>query len=166
MSEATEKLTLSTGITVGIRKVSPYTFDALNRCFPKPEPPVIAAEYGPGDIRQEPNEAHPDYQAALIAHQALLAEKSQALMLGMGVDLEIDPAGRERLAAVRSGLAAIGIEIDADERMAYLKHVAIGSSQDLERIARAVTSKSQPTEEAVQDHLETFPGDGAGPQSL
>lgn len=159
--QATEKLTLSTGITVGIRKISPYTFDALNRAFPKPEPPMQPVDYGQGDIRQEPNPAHPAYQSALVKHQAMVNEKSQLLMLSMGVVTELDEAALELLSVLRSGLAAIGIEIDDDNHLAYLKHVAIKSEADLTRIAAAVTSKSQPTEEAVQDHLETFPGDGA-----
>jgi hypothetical protein len=166
MTEATEKLTLSTGITVGIRRISPYTFDALRRAFPAPEPPTQPMDYGDGDLRQEPNPAHPAHLARLEQHQALLNEKSQQLMLSMGVELDLDEAALGLLSVLRTGLKAIGVEIDADNHMAYLKHVAIKTGEDLTRIANAITSKSQPTEEAVQDHLETFSGDGAGAGSL
>ena len=162
MSDAAKKLTLSTGIEVGIRKVSPYTLDAVRRSIPAPTPPMIRNEYGPGDVREEPNEADPGYLRAVKNHQQAIGTRAQDLMLSLGVALELDDAGRQQLSALREGLTALGVEIEKDDRIAYIKHIAIGSDADLKALADAITSKSQPTEEAVQDHLNNFPGDVPG----
>lgn len=161
MTQATEdeKLTLSTGITVGIRKISPYTRDAIARAFPPPKPPMVQAEFGPDDVREEPNEADPDYQAALQAHNLFIAEKLQSVLLRLGVVVDID---HERLEIFRAAMAEIGVETDPDDHMAYVKYIAIGTPEDLARLGAAIVGKSEPTEEAVAAAVATFPGDVPG----
>lgn len=167
--EATEKLTpltLSTGIMVQIRKVSPYTLDAVRRAIPAPQPPMQSIDYGDGDVRQEPNEADPGYQRQIKEHQQAVALKAQEFMLSYGVVINLDDAARAQLEALREVSKTYDIEIDKDDKLAYVKHIAVRSEDDLTLIAATITSKSQPTEEAVQQHLDTFPGDGAGAGSL
>jgi hypothetical protein len=60
-----EPLELSSGVTVHVRKVSPYTMNAARQSVPKPAPPLATVNYGDGKTREEPNEADPAYVAAL-----------------------------------------------------------------------------------------------------
>lgn len=159
MTQPTDTLTLSTGVTVGIRKVSPYTFDAINRAYPPPLPPLVKNDFGNGDVREEPNPADPDYQAALAEHEALKSRHLQDVMLRLGVVVEVDAAALE---ALRATMDTIGVPLDKDEHLAYVKHLAIGSKEDLTALIAAITGASQPTEEAVTAAAATFPGNVSG----
>lgn len=150
---------LSTGITVYVRKVSSYSRNAVLQSVPKPKPPLVKVEYDEGQTAMEPNEADPAYQAALKDYEQALAIKAGDVLLRLGVMVEID---HEVLDQLRADFKALDMEIDADDKLAYLKHYAIGSDDDLALLGAIITSQSQPTEEAVQAHLATFPGDVEG----
>lgn len=147
-----EPVTLSSGITVWARKVSPYTMAAASKSVVKPTPPLIDVDYD-GKIRSEPNEDDPAYVAALAEWQNAINLRAVDVMLRLGLQVDID---QEALAERRAELAALGLEIDADDHLAYVKHIAIQTEDDMTLLAAAITKKSQPTEEAVQQHLETF----------
>lgn len=154
-----EPVTLSTGITVYARKVSPYSRQAVMQSVPKPKPPLVEVDYGEDKKGMEPNEADPDYQAALEEYTSAVAVKSGDAMLRLGVMVEID---YDVLNALRMDFESLGMEMDADDKLAYLKHVAIGSEEDLTLLGAVITSQSQPTEEAVQAHADSFSGDVEG----
>lgn len=154
-----EPVELSTGITVFARKVSPYSRQAVMQSVPKPKPPLVEADYGEGKKGMEPNEADPDYQIALEEYQQAVAVKSGDAMLRLGVMVEID---YEVLNSLRDDFKSLGMEMDADDKLAYLKHVAIGSEEDLTLLGAVITSQSQPTEEAVQAHADSFSGNVEG----
>lgn len=154
-----EPLELSSGITVYVRKVSPYTRQAIAKSIPKPAPPMATVDYGDGKTREEPNEADPQYQAQLNEWQAAVSARSQDVILRLGVQAEIDP---EAVAERRAEMDALGLPSDTDDHLFYLKHVAIESDADLTAITDAVLSKSQPTPQAVAQHQETFRGNIQG----
>lgn len=149
-----ETLTLSSGITVGIRKVSPHTREAIGRSIPKPKPPMIEQDYGDGKTRLEPNEDDPVYLQQQQEWAERVTIKARDVFYRFGVVVDID---HEALAALRAGFEEEGIVVDSSDHLAYIKHLVIGTEEDVERIVAAITNKSQPTEEAVQDHLDTFP---------
>lgn len=153
-----EKLTLSTGITVGIRKVAPHTLDLVRRHYPPPVPPMVAVDYD-GKIVQEANDADPDHQQALKDHQALLSEKIIDAMFQLGVDVQVDPAA---VAAFKEEMAALDIDVPGNDKQVYIRHIAVGTKEDLEALSRAITRTTMPTEEAVSEHLATFSGDIPG----
>lgn len=149
-----EALTLSSGITVGIRKVSPHTRKAISKAIPRPRPPMIEQDYGDGKTRMEPNEDDPQHQRNLEDWQQAIIDKAQEVMYSLGVVVEID---HDLLAARRAMFDELGIPMHRSDHIAFIQHIAVATDEDAERIANAITNTSQPTEEAVQDHLETFP---------
>lgn len=148
-----QPLTLSTGVTVYVRKVSPYTRNAVARSVPKPQPPMIDVDYD-GTTRSEPNEDDLGYLRQLKKWQEEVNLRAGDVMLRLGVQVDID---HDALAAVREVLEASGVPVDADDHLAYIKHVAVGCDDDMTAMGHIIASTSQPTEEAVQDHLDTFP---------
>lgn len=151
-----ETITLSTGVAVLIRKISPFSLDAVRRRYPAPAPPMVQVDYGDGKKVNEANESDPDYLAALRDHQALLSDKITYAMFQLGLDVTVDQAS---LDVFKADMAALDIPLDGDDKQIYIRHVAIGTKEDMEMIIRAITRTTIPTEEAVQDHLVTFSGD-------
>lgn len=154
-----EPLLLSTGYAVHVRKVGPYTREAIARSLPRPTPPLVAADYGDGTIVREPNDADPDYIAAIAAWEIELQTRSVDVLLRLGVVAEIDQAALDDVKAI---FEITGLEFPADEKLGYIRHVLIGCDADLVHLAAAITGISQPTEGAVADHAATFPGDIQG----
>lgn len=157
-----EEVTLSSGITVKIRKVSPFSLDAVRRLYPRPQPPIVDNDYGDGQKRREPNPADPDYLLALEEYKALLTTKITEAMLHLGIKTDIDT---DAVAAFREEIGALGVALDESDRLVYIRHILIQTEDDLQRLAEAITRKTMPTEEAVQEHLATFSGDIQGPGS-
>lgn len=149
-----ETLTLSTGITVGIRKVSPHTREAIGRSIPKPKPPMIEQDYGDGKTRMEPNEDDAGYQQALAEWQQAIIRKSQEVIYRLGVVVDID---HDALTARRAVMEEMGLPVAESDHLAYVQHIVVATDEDMQAIVNAVTNKSQPTEEAVEEHLDTFP---------
>lgn len=156
-----EELTLSSGVTVQIRKVSPFTQDAIRAKYPAPPPPMVENDYGDGKIRREPNPADPDYLRALREHRLMAAEKFTEAMFQLGVVVEVDT---EAVAAFRAEMQSLGIDLKESDHQIYVRHLAIRTDEDIDRLSRAIMRKSTPTEEAVQERLETFSGDVQRPR--
>lgn len=154
-----EELMLSSGITVKIRKVSPMTLQAVKRQYPRPAPPLVENDYGDGKVRREPNPADPAYAQALEDHLQMVGLKVIDVLMDLGVDVAPDA---EAVAAFRARMQRHGIEVQGDDHQIYVQHIAIQTEDDLERVREAITRKAMPTEEAVQEHLATFPGDVQG----
>lgn len=157
-----QELTLSSGITVKIRKVSPYTLDLIRQQNPPPKPPMVDNDYGDGKIRREPNPDDPDHLLALGDHQRLLTDKLTRTMMRLGVSVDVDAAA---LDAFKADMDELGIALAGDDRELYIKHLVLATEEDITALVNAVTRKTMPTEEAVQEHLATFSGDVQGPGS-
>jgi len=166
------------GITIRFRKIGPATqqrlAEQIMREYPKPDPPVIATELG-----DEPNPADPAHLSALKDWEQLTNAKLSERMLHVAAlesDVVIDDAARQEIARRKRSLAYAGtawvddeqLDADENERLFYILHVVCTATEDLQAFGRAVTARSVPTEEAVQRHLATFPGDlpGARPVQL
>jgi len=166
------------GITIRFRKIGPATqqrlAEQIMREYPKPEPPVITTELG-----DEPNPADPAYMATLKDWERQGSVKLSERMLRVAAlesEVTIDDAARQEIARRKRSLVVTGaawvddeqLDADENERLFYILHVACASPEDMQEFGRAVTARSVPTEEAVQRHLATFPGDlpGARPVQL
>lgn len=152
-----QTITLSTGIQVKVKKVSPFTLAAVQKRYPPPRPPMAPGVGG----ELEPNDADPDYLQALEDHTALRSEKVMQALFALGLDVEIDQAA---LTEFKASMAALDIEITGDDKQVYIRHIAIGTKEDMDLISQAVTRTTLPTEEAVQEHLDTFSGPISGPE--
>lgn len=151
-----------TGITVGIRKLSPLLRDdidmALRNEFPEPEPPIVETELG-----KEANPADEDYLKRraewMVAHMERRSERMLRIAIKRGVEVEVD---HEAVAQLRTDMAEQGVDLDPDDAFVYVTRICIGSSDDLQELYDALTKRSMPTREAVEAHKATFPGDVQG----
>lgn len=161
------------GITVTLHKLSPMTAQRLNEAiraeFPPPDPPTYEVEYGDQKI-QEKNDADPAYVARLARWQEqaarLFNERLLKLVCLDAVEVTIGDAEKAAIERKKRSLSRVGVtweddpDLDEDEnlRYFYVQHCCFGSAEDMRELYIAVNTRSQPTEAAVQAHIDTFPG--------
>jgi hypothetical protein len=151
------------GITVQLRKIAPTTQTALalqiQREIPKPAPPVVDTDLGP-----EENAADPAYERLLKAWERECSiELNRRLFKLACLECEVE-VSKEDVERKQGHFKAIGLEWDDDPRLSeeqnarvfYLQHIACATTDDMKEFYEAITRRSQPTEEAVQRHIETF----------
>lgn len=160
------------GITIRFRKIGPMTqqrmAQAIRQELDKPRVPVAHTELGP-----EPNPADPAYQAAVEEwEQQCATELNNRLMRLAALESEIEIGEREQaeIARKRRYLKSVGmpfedspdLEREENDRVLYILHIACATPDDLKEFGRAIFQRSVPTEEAVQAHVDSFPGDIQG----
>lgn len=166
------------GITVGIRKLGPFTLDkirvGLTKKMSPPEPPMVRVNYGTEeepDWKWEPNPADPTYKQSLVDHEASL---DQAMgmeliekIIKFAVDVEADEA---EVAIAKEFLIDLGNdpqEVNAlSSHEVYVKYVCIKSPRDLTELQSYVTGMSIPTEVSVQAHVDSFRSEIPGEASI
>lgn len=168
------------GITVGIRKLGPFTLDKIRLGLAKkmqpPPPPVVKVNYGTEadpDWKEEPNPADPEYKKALAEHEATI-EQAMGMeliqkILTFSVDVDIDEGEVERAKQLLLDLGTPPEELEGmSSQRVYLEHVCIKSPRDLAELQQAVTGMSMPSEANVQMHVDTFqrPIQGEAPIQL
>ncbi len=158
-----------TGITIGIRKVSPSTQQSIAqqimRDIPEPAIPIAETELG-----KEPNPADPAYIAAKAEwDQTTRGELTRRIMLiaALEAEVEIDERARTDMARRKRSLQAAktpyqddpDLTLEENERVFYVLHIAAGTPEDLSEFGNVVLRRSVPTEEAVQAQIATFQRD-------
>ena len=176
----------STGVSVQVRKVGLTTQQAIIAALREewkakgkgePQPPVHRVNYGTDeepDYKEEPNAADPAYATALAqwSNDFYLEVQRRVLTLAaLEAEFDVDQA---TLARRRRHLARVGVtleddpELDNDEnaKVHYFFHVVAAVQSELMDFYQALSRRSQPTEEAVQAHIASFPGDLEGARPL
>jgi len=152
-----------TGRTVGIRqKVSPYFGDKLRNRFtaehPEPKPPVI---FVPNDDQgngiHEEDVTDPKYVAAHAKWLNDLGGFAFEETLKYIFAVCIDPGTIDE-DAVDAHIAYAGNEDNEDKVTIYLKYICPGSRQDLAELAQFVATRSQPTQEQINEKVLSFRG--------
>lgn len=157
------------GITVGIRKIGPNTQAQLalqiQREQPKPQPPINETPLGP-----EANTADPDYARRLDDWERDCAQSLNRKMFTIAAlecECEVDMGEVERKQRTFRA-AKFQWEEDSDlsdaerAKVFYIEHIACATQDDMGEFYQAVTRRSQPTEAAVQAHVDSFRGDVSG----
>lgn len=149
-----------TGITVKIRKISPMLAADVNASMPEPLPPEQEVDYGePRGIVKERNYSDPQYVNDLAAHKQKVFQALQRVMIKRAVIVE----GEEWLDAVKEYrdfiLEETGIPLaETSDLLVYVMRVCIGSNEDMTDLLSAITSRSQPTQEAIEQAKRSFRG--------
>lgn len=148
--------TFSTGITVRLKRVSPFLIAELRKAHPPPDPPLQEVDYGDGNKRMEPNAAHPDYLKALEQYQESMWTRQTRYIVQHGVMLDGD--WKEQVAALRDEWRAEqGAELsETDDFHAYLQFICAGASDDYLNLVNAIMAGSQPTEAAIKAEADSF----------
>lgn len=154
-----------TGRVVQIRKLSALIRDEVRRQikrrpeFAEPQPPIFEVDYGEGKIKQ-PNRSHPVYQELLKEWNARITQEAgdrlADLVIARAVVCEVDT---DAVAQMRATMAAIGTPLDEyDDHHVFVAFVCIGPQQDYYDLLKVVFERSMPSPEAVQAHIDSFPG--------
>lgn len=149
--------TFPNGAVATVRQLSQFTIASvelgIQKRYPKPAPPLAPGVGG----ALEPNEADPNYAAAVQMWQAEQQLRVLDALLELAVDVEVDPAA---LDGVRGAFDRLGLPLDEiTDKVAYLKHVCVvDAARDLQPLAVLIRG-GVPTEDDVQAHVETFSGD-------
>lgn len=153
----TDIFTLSSGVRVRLRPVSPWFLDDARSRIPDPPVPIWHnAELD----RDEPNPAHPDYLAALAEASRKRGEAMVDAIIMFGVELVDgvpDPVGwlpRLRFMEKRSALDLSGYDLNdqLDLEFVYKRYIAV-SDTDWTLINQRNTAARQ---EAVDKAMALF----------
>lgn len=159
------ELTLpDSGYTVQIRPLGSTTLQQIGetarKSIPAPVPPMNTVTDLDGKEQQEPNEADPDYLAAVAAYeQEVQNDAGQRLLNIMQAYAVVYEPDVEQVTAFRAGMQAGGVEIDGDDRAVWFWHFLLGSARDSQELVQALVRRSQPTEAAIQEKVTSFSGD-------
>lgn len=162
---APQLLTMSTGVVFRRGKPSSWALTEVGRQMAA-EAPKVPVLYNEDKGRSEPNDADPDYQAALSEHQTRIMERQYAVIVATGTAVESIPEG---FPAVDSEewvemLDAIGIpcppKMTKMERyLCWVKYVAAPLNDDWLVLYEPLVRQIGTTEADVAAATETFPGD-------
>lgn len=157
------------GITVRLRKIAPNTQAQLSlqvqRENPRPPPPIVKTELG-----EEANEADPQYIRDLDewereCAQALNRKMFTIAALECECEVDMDEVQRKQR-SFRAAKFQWEEDLDMSEedraKVFFIEHIACATQDDLREFYAAVTRRSQPTEAAVQAHVDNFPGNVSG----
>ena len=149
-----------TGITIKIKKISPMLAADVAAAMPEPEPPLNVVDYGePRGIVTEPNYSDPSYQVAVAEHKKKMFAALQRVMILRSVVVEGDE-WRQEVKEYREFIKSVtGKDLDEpDDLIVYILRVCVGSEDDLTDFLTAVTRRSQPTQEAIEQAKRSFRG--------
>jgi hypothetical protein len=156
----TEYTFKDTGITVKIKKISPMLAADVSASMPDPLPPEQEVDYGePRGKRMEPNYSDPGYAAQLAAHKQKVFAALQRVMIKRAVIVEGDD-WKADVQEYRDFIQAeTGAPLDEpDDLLVYVMRVCIGSQEDMMELLSAITTRSQPTQEAIEQAKRSFRG--------
>lgn len=156
------------GITVQVRRLGPFTLDAINRKVREekrpPEPPRTMVNYGTEEkpeFKIEENQADPAYKQALIEYEAEIQDAGGRRIIDTIIEhaviVEID---EDEVANMRAFLLDLGVsqeEVDSiSDHSIYVKHICIKTGEDLQALQAFVIGESMPTEDKVRAQEDTF----------
>lgn len=176
MGEA-RSFTFGSGVTVGVRPVSPLLRDrveaAVRAARPKPEPPTVPVVWADGSEIQEDNITDPDYQDRLAAYENEVQRETQKHLTNLIIlaALDIDPAvvadelaQLDAIAALVGAPPAVDLNIQGEpypeaeaKKLRFVREVAISSIQDWSRLSRLLY-RNAVDEEAIAAAASTFQG--------
>lgn len=158
-------ITLSTGVVLRLKPVSPETIGGAARHIPRPQVPRVMI---PEKEREEENPDDPAYRAALQQWgiDSTSAGFRVALILGtevVSVPDDLPGVDDDRwLDDLLEAAQTIGWDRQIDvstpsaRKLAWLENVAMGSEDDQFLLSRIVTESAMLTEGEVQRMLEAF----------
>jgi hypothetical protein len=171
-------------IAVKLHKLGPLTnseiLQAVQRelADEKPQPPITEVDYGKGTISQ-PHTGHPVYVKMLAAWNdkcnRIANDRLFKLACLVAVELTIGDVERKAITARKRYLKLAAkldwqddpeLSQDENDQIFYITHIACASPDDLKEFYQAIATRSQPSEAAVQQHKESFPGDVQGSVDL
>jgi len=148
-----------TGKVVQIKKVSPLLIMQLQKDFPEPEAPLQEVDYGDGEIRLEPNPAHPDYEKTLQQYKYAFEQRMREMMVDRGVVLELSDEDKVEIQDLRTYWQEnYGKPLAGNDKFVYISYICIGTDADMNELVEAISRRSQPSNGAVEAAKKSFQG--------
>lgn len=122
---------------------------------PKPQAPIQAVNIA-GHETHERNYAHPDYHNALTRWEQDIEAKAAELLLSMGVVIELKAETKKEINQKRAELN--GYLPNHNDKMLWLRYIAIESDNDFQSLLKAIRNHSNPTQEGVANAQDSFQG--------
>lgn len=124
------------------------TWREFERGIKPPVAPIQTTELG-----EEPNYAHPGYLAEVMGYEEKVNQARMDALIVLGIDVEID---KPALARFRDRSERLGIVLDADDHLVYVKHLCVTTDNDMANLMSAIMGVSIPTEEKISVRAEEF----------
>ena len=152
-----------TGVTVKVRKVSPFIAVEARAALskdpknPKPEPPkVLIDEPGPLQGTYEENTTDPDYIAALREWENGIQIKITELLIKRTVVEILDEGWQEDVLQYRLDMESIGkTDLPDDDKYVYIIYLAAAAVGATDLFGKFLTSTVNPTE-GVSAAIDSF----------
>ena len=133
---------------------------SLRRQYPKPPPKMQKVEIGPGRFQAVANFHDPEYKEQVKEWNQEINQMTMEVALARCVHRHLN--GRQQ-ATLDKFLAENPAFVDTGDPFdIYLENIAFGSDGDIVALAEFIRTDGQPSEEAVEATLESFPGDVQG----
>lgn len=147
-----------TGEVVYIRRVTPYLYREVFRAYPEPRPPMQVVNIA-GVEMMEPNDSDPDYLKAKGEHAQLVNHQIMRLMIRRGVYVEMTEERKAAVAQFRQDMRdLLNMEYTESDLELWVIYIALGSKEDGDELIERISLRGQPTERAIVEMAETFPG--------
>lgn len=153
------EITLKSGLTLEVRKVSSFWIQNLRSSLPQPQPPTEEIDDGAGGTRIVGNHQHPDHQQALRDYDRRVNEMTMRALLAYGArPINVSDEERDRTLRELSEMAAIftGNEPEplpksnAERNGMYVSQVLM-STTDLDELTQYLLRLNKPSAQAVAD---------------
>lgn len=160
----------SSGHVVSLRLLGPNTLSNIGRAVSdameerRPKPPIEMI-----NGVAVPNDAHPDYLAALEAFDSErnveTGHRIMKLIANYAVIKDYDEAD---IAAYREAMTDVGVTLPEDETDAFVFvwHICATSQDEIRAFIEFALNQGRPTRESTTSHVETFQGNVQGPASM
>lgn len=145
------------GVTVKIKRVSPYLVSKMSEQFPPPEPPLQEVDYGDGKKRKEVNESDPKYIEEMRKYNIEFEKRMRKVIIDLGVVYELTDEDKKEVEKLRQYMTEeFDGELEDDDKVAFITYIAVGSDKDIEDLISAILLRSQPTEKAIEAAKNNF----------
>lgn len=158
MTKLTDFTFTDTGISVKIRKVPPMLYADIEASIPYPEAPTQEVDYGePKGKVLEKNLSDPGYVTAQAERLQIVYQAWRRALLLRGVILDGED-WREDVEEYRQFIKEqTGKPLDEpDDKLIYILRICIGTLEAQEELIDAITRRSQPTQEAIEQAKQSF----------
>lgn len=150
---------LDNGIIVQYRNIPQDVLRQVQASVPDPEPPHELVDVGGEQVRVA-NPSHPDHAAALAAAFNQRTERVFQFCLSYGVRVPDGVTMQADIDELHAALRAVGVsppEVQ-DVQLYWLQYVA-AMAETLAKLSMLIFTRSEITQEAMQQHRAAFPGD-------
>lgn len=151
----------SSGKTIHIEPISLMGLAMkVQRKFPPPQPPRQKVDYGDGKPSYEFNYAHPDYQAAIVAYNAFVEQKSgEMAQKRIFAGIRLNEEQQAEVTQWKAENPDLWDQDDSDLNI-WIEEIAIKDLSDFDALMKFMNG--DPDEEEVKTAVNNFQGDVQG----